>query len=114
VAALREQGCRRVLALAVDAPTICVDDVLPLLQAPSPGAAFANLHLPLLLWSDAFPPGGCAGWSMARLIGAMRLTLIEPAPAAILRLRGANTPAERAQRLEEFAARGRGSGCPGP
>ena len=95
-AALKAAGCRRALVLAVDAPTILAQDLAPLLAAAAPGAAFAHLHLPLVLFLDAIPPGAGAGWSMARLITDAGIRLVPPPSDAVERLRGANTPAERA------------------
>jgi molybdenum cofactor guanylyltransferase len=89
-------GSSRALVLAVDAPTIRPDDLAPLLAAPSPGAAFAHLHLPLVIDVAALPTAAGPGWSMARLITEARLALLPVPDGAAPRLRGANTPAERA------------------
>jgi molybdopterin-guanine dinucleotide biosynthesis protein A len=101
---LASLGVDRMLVLAVDAPTIQADDLAPLLGAPSPGAAYAHLHLPLVVDLTALPAEAGAGWSMARLIEAAGLTLIPPPETAAARLRGANTPAEREALLAELAA----------
>lgn len=96
----------RVLVLAVDAPTVTAADLASLLSAPAPGAAFAGLHLPLVVWPQALPADAGAGWAMGRLVEAMGLATLEPPPDAIPRLRGANTPQERATLL---AAQKRGA-----
>ena len=89
-------GMDRLLVLAVDAPTLLAEDLLPLLGASGPGAAYFDLNLPLVLDHGALPPGAGAGWSVRRLIEAASLVRL-PAPAqARDRLRGANTPDERA------------------
>lgn len=97
--ALREAGCDRALVLAVDAPTLTRDDLSPLLGAPSPGAAYDGLHLPLVIDLAALPADAEADWPLGRLLersGVRRL----PCPAdARARLRGANTPQERAALL---------------
>jgi molybdopterin-guanine dinucleotide biosynthesis protein A len=107
LAALERQRRDRALILAVDAPTITAEDLSPLLATPAPGAAFAQLHLPLLIHLSAVPSAAGPGWSMARLITEARLALVEPAAESRLRLRGANTPEERAALLAELAARER-------
>jgi len=102
--ALRGQGCVRGLVLAVDAPTIGPGDLQPLLDAPAPGAAFAGLHLPLVLQLTALPAAAGAGWPMARLIDQAGLSRIACPPAAWARLRGANTPEERDALLDVSTA----------
>jgi molybdopterin-guanine dinucleotide biosynthesis protein A len=92
-AALRATGIGRALVLACDAPTIRAEDLEPLLRAPGSGAAFADLHLPLVIEIDRLPSEG-AGWSMKRLIAEAGVQLIAPSADAVARLRGANTPDE--------------------
>lgn len=104
--ALAAAGCRRALVLAVDAPTLLAMDLEPLLAAAPPGAAYARLHLPLVIDLGALPSDAGPGWSMARFITAVGLPLIEPGPDAATRLRGANTPEERAALLAAFLTRG--------
>lgn len=88
-------GCSRVLVLAVDAPTLTAGDLAPLLNAPSPGAAYEGLHLPLVIDRAALPADAGAGWPMGRLVDRAGLSRL-PVPAdAVARLRGANTPEER-------------------
>lgn len=112
VLALRRAGVGRALVLAADAPTLQPSDLLRLLAAPTPGAAYAHLHFPMLLRIAELPAEAQPGWSVARLITAMGLNLVEAEPAAVRRLRGANTPAERAALLEtlEESARKPGVG----
>jgi molybdopterin-guanine dinucleotide biosynthesis protein A len=105
-AALRAAGCGRALVLAVDAPTLLASDLAPLLETPPPGAAYAGLHLPLVLDLAHLPPLAGRGWSMARLLTEAGVRLLEAAADAIPRLRGANTPAEREALLAAFLARG--------
>lgn len=104
-ARLAAGGCDRALVLAVDAPTILPADLSPLLSAGPPGAAFAHLHFPFLIRLTDLPAQAGRGWSVARLVTAARLRLLEPAPGCAARLRGANTPEERAPLLRELAAR---------
>lgn len=101
-ARLAEAGCDRALVLAVDAPTIRADDLAPLLVARRPGAAFAHLHFPFLIFLADLPVAAGAGWSVARLLEEAGLAVIEPPPETRARLRGANTPAERERLLEEL------------
>ncbi|HET6970571.1 MAG TPA: NTP transferase domain-containing protein [Phenylobacterium sp.] len=99
IAALRSAGCQRMLALAVDAPTARRADLEPLLTAPPPGAAFEGLHLPLVLDLAAAPDGAGGGWPIARFVERAGLARLPCAPEAHERLRGANTPQERARLL---------------
>lgn len=107
--ALREATCGRALVLAVDAPTIRAEDLAALLSAPTPGAAYEGLHLPAFLDLAAIPEAAASGWPMGRLlemIAALRL----PCPVgAGARLRGANTPEERAMLLSDLIADKKGS-----
>lgn len=94
--ALRDRGVARALVLACDAPTITLDDLLPLLRVPGPGAAFEGLHLPLVVDVGRLPVAS-AGWSVRRLIADCGLLLLTSPADAVARLRGANTPDELAQ-----------------
>ncbi|HEX3887565.1 MAG TPA: NTP transferase domain-containing protein [Phenylobacterium sp.] len=103
-ALLRGQGCERALVLAVDAPTITQADVAKLLEAPSPGACFEGLQMPLVVDLAALPPAAAHGWSMVKLIETAGLPRL-PCPASgRARLRGANTPNERAELLAALIA----------
>lgn len=87
--------CTRALVLAVDAPTIRLSDLAALLASARPGACFDDLHLPLVIDLEALPAEAGAGWSMRRLISTAGLAQLPCPPDARVRLRGANTPAER-------------------
>ncbi len=102
--ALRGRGLDRALVLAVDAPTLRLDDLRPLLGAPSPGAAYEGLTMPMALDIAAIPRFAAGDWSMFHLIEASRLAVLPIDPAARLRVRGANTPEERAVLLAELRA----------
>jgi molybdopterin-guanine dinucleotide biosynthesis protein A len=104
VRALRDLGCDRALVLAVDAPTIRVDDIQGLLAAGKPGATFEGLHLPMVLDVEAVPAEAEAGWPLARLVDRVGLARLACQHEAHARLRGANTPAEREALLAELAA----------
>lgn len=91
---LASGGCRRMLVLAVDAPTIRPEDLLPLLTASGPGAAFEGQPLPMVIDLGVLPPDAEVGWPLARLVERARLARPVCPPSAIRRLRGANTPEE--------------------
>lgn len=99
-AALRAQGCDRALVLAVDAPTLLAGDLEPLVGAPAPGAAYEGLHLPMAIDLAAVPAEAGHGWAMGRLVERAGLARIACPPRAQARLRGANTPDERARLLD--------------
>ena len=101
-AALRGLGLPRALVLAVDAPTLRLADLKPLLRAAAPGAVFADLPLPMVLDLDALPADARAGWSMRRLCEAAGLAALPCPSDARQRLRGSNTPAERAALLADI------------
>jgi len=105
---LAADGAQRALVLAVDAPLVRAQDLAPLLEAPAPGAAYAQLHLPLLLHLEHLPETDGRGWSMAALADALGLAWIAPPAGAQARLRGANTPAERVAQLAALAEEERG------
>jgi molybdopterin-guanine dinucleotide biosynthesis protein A len=92
------------VALAVDAPTIGLADIAPLLALSGPGAAYEGLHLPMVVDIAAIPAEAQSGWPLARL--AERAGLARPVcpPDAWGRLRGANTPTERATLLADLLA----------
>jgi molybdopterin-guanine dinucleotide biosynthesis protein A len=103
---LRRDGVSRALVLAVDAPTIRAADLVPLLAASSPGAAYVGLQLPVVIELAAVPPQAGAGWSMTRLLDAVGVSRLHPAPSAAARLRGANTPEEREALLAAYLGEG--------
>lgn len=95
-------GCARVLALAVDAPTMTAEDLAPLLASPAPGAAYEGLHLPLVVEAAAVPADAGPGWPMARLVERAGLARLPVPSGAEARLRGANTPQEREDLLRRL------------
>ena len=95
VRALQTVGCTRALILAVDAPTFWAADLAVLLDAPEPGAAFASLHLPMVLNLAAMPGDVAASWPLARLADRAGVHRYACPPDSLARVRGANTPAER-------------------
>ena len=98
-AALRALGLERALILAVDAPTLTVEDLAPLLAAGSPGAAYEGLPLPMALAFAAVPDDAVAGWPLRRLVERAGLLVLTVPFGVEARLRGANTPEERARLL---------------
>jgi len=93
--ALAGRGLTRALVLAVDAPTLTVQDLAPLLEAPAPGAAFDGFPLPMALPTGPTPADAQPDWPLGRLADRMGLARL-PCPAgATERLAGANTPLER-------------------
>lgn len=94
-------AAQRILVLAVDAPTLTPLDLAPLLAAPSPGAAFVGLPIPMVADREALPSDAEADWPLRRLVERAGLAQIDPDPAAAVRLRGANTPEEHERLLRE-------------
>jgi molybdopterin-guanine dinucleotide biosynthesis protein A len=94
LAAARATDAERLLVLAVDAPTLTLADLEPLLAAPGPGAAYADFPLPMAVARAALPWGLDDGAPLRRLVVAAGLACLPALPAAAPRLRGANTPAE--------------------
>ncbi len=86
----------RWLVLAVDAPTLRLEDLAPLLASPSPGACFEGLPLPMIIAADAAPSEAADGWPLRRFVDRAGLARFTPDPEAAARARGANTPAEQA------------------
>jgi molybdopterin-guanine dinucleotide biosynthesis protein A len=103
-AALFEAGCDHALILAVDAPSLTPYDLAPLLSRPGTGAAFEGLHFPMIV-SLAALPDAPADWPMARLADHAGIVRLAVPPEAAARLRGANSPEERAPLLAELAER---------
>ena len=85
---------RRLLILAVDAPTVTPEDLAPLLNAPAPGAAYARLPLPMVVWREAMPWRLPANSPIRHLIADAGLAELPAPESALTRLRGANTPDE--------------------
>ncbi|KRA62323.1 molybdopterin-guanine dinucleotide biosynthesis protein A [Caulobacter sp. Root655] len=95
--ALVAHGLARALVLAVDAPTVTADDLAPLLAAPEPGAFYEGLPVPMVVALEALPPDAEPGWPLRRLVERAGLVALPCDEAVRLRLRGANTPEERAR-----------------
>jgi len=92
----------RALVLAVDAPTLTAGDLTPLLAQEPPGAAYAGLPLPMVLALAATPQDAQADWPLRRLVERAGLAQLAAPPEIQDRLRGANTPQERARLLGQI------------
>jgi molybdopterin-guanine dinucleotide biosynthesis protein A len=101
IAALSRAAARRALVLAVDAPTLRPKDVAPLLAAPPPGAAYAGFPLPFTLDLPSPAAEAPANWPLRRFVEQLGLAALPCTPALARRLRGANTPEERAALLAD-------------
>lgn len=93
--ALAAHGLARALVLAVDAPTVTVEDLAPLLAAAAPGAVYDGLPVPMMLTFAALPSEAEAGWPLRRLVERAGLAALPCDEMVRARLRGANTPEER-------------------
>lgn len=93
---LAAAGLARMLVLAVDAPTVTVDDLTTLLAAGEPGAVYEGLPVPMVVTLAALPGDAEAGWPLRRLVERAGLLVWPCDEVARARLRGANTPEERA------------------
>jgi molybdopterin-guanine dinucleotide biosynthesis protein A len=87
-------GAERLLVLAVDAPTLTLADLRPLLAACGPGAIYLGNPLPMVVALSALPFDLPAASSLRRLAELAGLSELPPRSAALPRLRGANTPDE--------------------
>ncbi|NQE63903.1 molybdenum cofactor guanylyltransferase [Caulobacter sp. RHG1] len=96
LAGARFLGTERLLVLAVDAPTVTVDDLAPLLPG---GGHYEGLPVPMVLEAAALPVEAQAGWPLRRLVERAGLAALAAPEGALARLRGANTPEERADLL---------------
>lgn len=94
--ALATHGVARALVLAVDAPTVTAEDLAPLLMAAEPGAFYGGLPVPMVVTLAALPADAAPGWPLRRLVERAGLAALPCDEALRLRLRGANTPEERA------------------
>jgi molybdopterin-guanine dinucleotide biosynthesis protein A len=90
---LSAQGCQRMLVLAVDAPTLLPDDLLPLLETPR-GACFSGFPLPMVLPLAALPVEAAADWPLRRLVERAGLAVLPCGAELAERLKGANTLGE--------------------
>jgi molybdopterin-guanine dinucleotide biosynthesis protein A len=106
---LRAQGFDRALVLAIDAPTLRLEDLKPLLVLAPPGGAYIALPLPMVLSLAAIPADALPDWPLRRLVEAAGLALLISSKGASDRLRGANTPIEREHLLFDFVQRDSGS-----
>jgi molybdopterin-guanine dinucleotide biosynthesis protein A len=97
VRALAAHGLTRALVLAVDAPTVTTLDLAPLLAAAEPGAFYDGLPVPMVVALAALPAEAEAGWPLRRLVERAGLAALACDETLRLRLRGANTPEERAR-----------------
>lgn len=95
--ALAAHGLTRALVLAVDAPTVTVEDLASLLAAVEPGAVYEGLPVPMMLSLAALPADAEPGWPLRRLVERAGLATLACDDAVRARLRGANTPEEREQ-----------------
>ena len=95
--ALAAHGMSRALVLAVDAPTVTADDLAALLATPGPGAFYEGLPVPMAVTFDALPSDAQPDWPLMRLVERTGLAALPCDEATRLRLRGANTPEERAR-----------------
>jgi molybdopterin-guanine dinucleotide biosynthesis protein A len=102
-AALAAMGVHRVLVLAVDAPTIRLDDLRPLLTSPTGAAAFEAFHLPFVAEIARLPVLMPSDWPLARMIDAIGAARLPCHKSASPRIRGANTLAERQVLLQDLA-----------
>lgn len=100
--ALRPRGCGHVLVLAVDAPTLRPADLAPLLIGE--GAVYDGYPLPMLLPLAAVPPDAEPDWPLRRLAERAGLVRVACPPEVAVRVRGANTPEERAALLRKLAS----------
>jgi len=92
---LKQEGCHRALILAVDAPTLTSVDLAPLLE-PAEGGYFEAYPLPMVLPLAAIDGEAKADWPLRRLVERAGLRSLPASQELALRLRGANTPDERA------------------
>ena len=101
VAALRDAGFRQGLVLAVDAPTLQLQDLTPLL-GESCGASYSGFPLPMVLPLGALPHDAERDWPLRRLVERAGLEQLDCPAEVARRVRGANTPAERQALLTEL------------
>ncbi len=97
LAGARALGTARLLVLAVDAPTLEVEDLAPLLAV---GGYYEGLPVPMVVEAAALPAEAQAGWPLRRLVEAAGLRALRVPEGAMARLRGANTPEERSVLLD--------------
>lgn len=91
LAGARALGTARLLVLAVDAPTVTLEDLAPLLAS---GGFYAGLPVPMVVEAAALPGDAEAGWPLRRFVERAGLKSLPVPEGALARLRGANTPEE--------------------
>lgn len=91
LAGARVLGTARLLVLAVDAPTVRVEDLSPLLAL---GGFYEGLPVPMVVDVAALPADAQASWPLRRLVERAGLKALPVPEGALARLRGANTPEE--------------------
>ena len=96
LAGARALGTARLLVLAVDAPTVTPADLAPLLER---GGCYEGLPVPMVIAARAMPADAEAGWPLRRFVERAGLESLPVPEGAVARLRGANTPEERADLL---------------
>lgn len=92
LAGARALGTARLLVLAVDAPTVLLEDLAPLLAE---GGYYEGLPVPMVVEASALPADAEAGWPLRRFVERAGLVSLPVPEGAMARLRGANTPEER-------------------
>jgi molybdopterin-guanine dinucleotide biosynthesis protein A len=102
--ALRSERCEHALVLAVDAPTLRLDDLRPLLDHGRAGVAFEGYPLPAILDLSALPADAEADWPLGRLLQRCGVERVTCRPSSAARIRGANAPDERDALLQELSA----------
>lgn len=96
---LAEQDCTMAIVLAVDAPTITIADLSPLIACGPPGAAYAGLPLPMVVTVTAAEAELDDDAPLHRFVEYADLQVLACPRSIEDRLRGANTPDERAALL---------------
>ncbi|WP_299006782.1 molybdenum cofactor guanylyltransferase [uncultured Caulobacter sp.] len=91
LAGAKALGTARLLVLAVDAPTVTLEDLAPLLAN---GGFYEGLPVPMVVEAAALPVDAEAGWPLRRLVERAGLAALPVPEGALARLRGANTPEE--------------------
>lgn len=91
LAGAKALGTARLLVLAVDAPTVTLEDLAPLLAN---GGFYEGLPVPMVVEAAALPVDAEAGWPLRRLVERAGLAALPVPEGALTRLRGANTPEE--------------------
>jgi pimeloyl-ACP methyl ester carboxylesterase len=96
---LIRRGFTRALVLAVDAPTLRVEDVSPLLAAPGLGAIYQDMPLPMVLSLSAIPADATSNWPLRRIAERAGFVALPCPGPTRARARGANTVEEHLRLL---------------